>query len=291
MLNFINKNKIIILIFSITLFLGILTFLTFIDRSFIKLNDANLQNLLIIDLAVIIIFFILIFIEITKIIKSNSNKEKSSKANLRYITFFSLATLLPSILIAAFSLSLFYFALEKYLDKKVSIAVNNSYDMAKNYLEDIRNNIDADIVLISFDINRNVRLFYDDKLEFSNLLRQQRLLRRVDEIHLIDGSGKQIISNSINPNSEFVSPEAKALELVTTDERPLKIINAFTNKSAALLKLSNYIDTYLYVVKFLDPKISNYLKESEQAISFYYTVENNRTGIKISFAFIYLIVV
>ena len=291
MLNFINKNKIIILIFSITLFLGILTFLTFIDRSFIKLNDSNLQNLLIIDLVVIIIFFILIFIEITKIIKNNSNKEKSSKANLRYITFFSLATLLPSILIAAFSLSLFYFALEKYLDKKVSIAVNNSYDMAKNYLEDIRNNIDADIVLISFDINRNVKLFYDNKLEFSNLLRQQRLLRRVDEIHLIDGSGKQIISNSINPNSEFVSPEAKALELVTTDERPLKIINAFTNKSAALLKLSNYIDTYLYVVKFLDPKISNYLKESEQAISFYYTVENNRTGIKISFAFIYLIVV
>ena len=88
MLNFINKNKIIILIFSITLFLGILTFLTFIDRSFIKLNDTNLQNLLIIDLVVIIIFFILIFIEITKIIKSNSNKEKSSKANLRYITFF-----------------------------------------------------------------------------------------------------------------------------------------------------------------------------------------------------------
>ena len=57
MLNFINKNKIIIFIFSITLFLGIITFLTFIDRSFIKLNDANLQNLLIIDLAVIIIFF------------------------------------------------------------------------------------------------------------------------------------------------------------------------------------------------------------------------------------------
>jgi len=82
MLNFINKNKIIILIFSITLFLGILTFLTFIDRSFIKLNDSNLQNLLIIDLVVIIIFFILIFIEITKIIKSNSNKEKSSKTNL-----------------------------------------------------------------------------------------------------------------------------------------------------------------------------------------------------------------
>ena len=31
-----------------------------------------------------------------------------------------------------------------------------------------------------------------------------------------------------------------------------KIINTFTNKSSALLKLTNYIDTYLYVIKFLD---------------------------------------
>ena len=72
MLNFINKNKIIILIFSITLFLGILTFLTFIDRSFVALNETNLQNLLIIDLIMVIVFFILIFTEIYKIIKSNS---------------------------------------------------------------------------------------------------------------------------------------------------------------------------------------------------------------------------
>ena len=291
MLNFINKNKIIIFTFSITLFLGILTFLTFIDRSFVKLSETNLQNLLIIDLVLVLVFFILIFSEIYKIIKINSNQKNSSKANIRYITFFSIAILLPSILIAAFSLSLFYFALEKYLDKKISTAVNNSYDMAKNYLEDIRSNIDADIVLISFDVNRNVKLFYDNKSKFDNLLRQQRLLRRVDEIHLIDGNGKQIISNSNNPDSEFVPPETKALELVSTDERPLKIINAFTNKSSALLKLNNYIDTYLYVVKFLDPEISNYLKKSEQAISFYYTVENNSTGIKISFALIYLIVV
>ena len=32
----------------------------------------------------------------------------------------------------------------------------------------------------------------------------------------------------------------------------------------------NFIDTYLYVVKFLDEEISNYLTESEEAINFYY---------------------
>ena len=79
--------------------------------------------------------------------------------------------------------------------------------------------------------------------------------------------------------------------MVLNDDRPLKIINPFENKSAAIIKLSLYPNTFLYVVKFLDEEISKYLLESEEAINFYYTVEEKRTGIKISFILIYLVVV
>jgi len=291
MFNFINKNKIIIFTFIFTLFLGILTFLTFIDRSFILLNDENLEKLLLTDLIVVLIFFSFIILEIRKLIITKRPKKNSSKTNLRYIAFFSVAALLPSILIAFFSLSLFSFALEKYFDKKVSTAVNNSYDIAKSYIGEIRNNIEADILLIGIDLNRNVNIFYDYNDKFKNILSSQRLLRRLDEIHLIDGSGNVIISSTIDLSSKYSPPSDESLRMVSVDERPLKIINAFTNKSAALLKLNNYIDTYLYVIKFLDPEISKYLTDSEQALNFYYTVQNNKTGIKISFALIYLIVV
>jgi len=47
----------------------------------------------------------------------------------------------------------------------------------------------------------------------------------------------------------------------------------------------------LYVIKHLDEEISNYLIESEEAINFYYTVENKRTGIQVSFVLIYLVIV
>ena len=238
MINFINKNKIIIITFIFTLFLGILTFLTFIDRSFILLNEKNLEKLLLVDLVVVLFFFTLIFLEIKKLFKGDRNSNSSSKTNLRYITFFSVAALLPSILIAFFSLSLFTFALEKYLDKKVSTAVNNSYDMAKNYIDEIRNNIEADILLVGLDLNRNVNVFYDNTNRFKNILASQRLLRRLDEIHLIDGSGNVIISNTNDPSSKYSPPENESLQMVAVDERPLKIINAFTNKSAALLKLN-----------------------------------------------------
>ena len=61
--HFIKKNIWIGLIFLITLILGFLTFLTFIDKSFLKLTDNNLQFLLIGNIALLLIFFYMIFKE------------------------------------------------------------------------------------------------------------------------------------------------------------------------------------------------------------------------------------
>jgi len=289
MLDFIKKNIFICVIFIITLSIGFLTFLTFINKSFIELNQTNLQTLLGLNIILLLIFFVLIFLEIKNALRSNINVN-GSKANKKYIAFFSLFTLIPSILISIFSLFLFSFALEKYFDNKITTAVNNSYEIAKNYVDDVRNKIESDIVLITLDLNKNVNIFYDNPSRFKNLLITQKYIRDVDEIHLIDSSGNLLVTSDTK-KKDFIPPNEKALEMVFNDERPLKIINAFENKSSAIQKLTAYIDTYVYVVKFLDEEISNYLTESEEAINFYYRVEDKRTGIRISFILIYLVIV
>ena len=286
MVTFIKKNKWIFVVFFACLTLGILTFFVFIDQNLIKSKNVDLQLLLIVDLVLVFIFFLLILKQIFTITRGKNNKGISSKANTRYVALFSIATLIPSLLIAIFSLVLFSVTLEKYLDKKITTAVNNSYDIAKNYVDEVRNAIEADILLVAFDINRQVTLFYDNRSYFKNLLRNQRLLRRLDEIHIIDGSGKQIVSSVADTTLQYLPPQEKAFELLSSENKPIKITDAVKNRSSALLKLNNYIDTYLYIVKFLDPKIIAYLKETEQAINFYYTVESKRTGIKITFALI-----
>jgi len=289
MLDFIKKNIFIILIFIISLTVGFLTFLTFIDKSFIELNETNLQFLLFFNVILLVVFFIIIFVEVKNSLKDKINIGRKTSGT-KYIGFFTLFTLIPSVLISVFSLFLFSFALEKYFDKKITTAVNNSYEVAKNYVDDVRNKIESDIVLIGFDLNKNVDLFYDNPNRFKNILMNQKLIRDVDEIHLIDSAGN-LISSTLNDYSSFIQPNEEALELVFTNEKPLKIINAYENKSSAILKLNNYIDTYLYVVKFIDEQISGYLLNASEALNFYYTVEDERTGIKISFILIYLIVV
>ena len=289
MLNFVKKNLFIVLIFIITLSIGFLTFLTFIGKSPIDLNEQNLQILLVINILLLVFFFIIIFLEVKNSLREDL-KIKGSIANIKYITFFSFFTLIPSVLISVFSLFLFSFALDKYFDKKITTAVNNSYEIAKNYVEDVRNKIESDIVLIGYDLNKSINIYYDNLPRFINILKTQKIIRDVDEIHLIDSQGNLLLT-TLEDEEEFKKPSDDALEMVFAEERSLKIINAFENQSAAILKLSNYIDTYIYVVKFLDEEISSYLRESEEALNFYYTVEDKTTGIKISFILIYLVVV
>ncbi len=282
-----KRNLFIIIIFVLTISLAFLTFLTFIDKSFIKLNEENLEILLISNILFVLIFFILIFIDIKNSIKNNINV-RGSVANRKYIVSFALFTLIPSLLIAVFSLFIFSFALDKYFDKKITNAVNNSYEIAKNYVDEKRNKIESEIVLIAFDLNKYSDLFKSNPDRFQLILNTQRYLRDIDQLHLINDKGELIKSAAA---SNYKRIEDRAMEMVKNDDRPLKIINTFENKSAAVIKLSNFDNTFLYVLKYFDKNISNYLIESEEAVNFYYTVENQNLGIRISFAIIYITLV
>ena len=282
-----KRNLFIIAIFILTISLAFLTFLTFINKSFIKLNEENLEILLISNIVLVLIFFVLIFIDIRNSIKNNINV-RGSIANRKYIISFALFTLIPSLLIAIFSLFIFSFALDKYFDKKITTAVNNSYEIAKNYVDEKRNKIESEIVLIAFDLNKYSELFKSDPERFQIILNTQRYLRDIDQLHLIDEDGNLIRSAA---KSKYKKIEDRAIRMVKNDDRPLKIINTFENKSAAVVRLSSFENTFLYVLKNIDKNISNYLIKSEEAVNFYYTVENQNLGIRISFAIIYVTLV
>jgi len=289
MLDFIKKNIFIGLIFLITLILGFVTFLTFIDKSFLKLTDENLQLLLTGNIVLLIVLFYMIFKEVNTSLRVDVDVS-GSKANRKYITFFALSTLIPSILISLFSLFLLSFALDKYLDKKITTAVNNSYEIAKSYTEEVRTKTQSEIILIAYDLNKSINFLNTNINQFKSFLNTQKLIRDMDEVHIIEADGTLYLT-TLKDESLYRPPLPEALEMVLDDKRPLKILNAYQNQTASIIKLENFEGKYLYITKYLDKKISQYLLESKEALNFYYTVLNKQTGIKISFVFIYLVIV
>ena len=290
MIHTIKNYKWVIATSLICIVFGLLTFFTFINQGFIKLNDFNLQIILVADLILLILFFTLIIYKIYKILSERRKGKLGSETSLRYILFFSTTTLLPSIIIAIFSLILFNVGLQKYFDSKIKTVVSNSAEVAKNYVDQIRSSIEADISLMVLDVNNQSALYYENPKQFLNILSSQRLLRRLDEVHLLDSSANIIMSNVVDASMNFVPPPEEAF-IMSLDGRPVRIVDPRTNRTSALVKLNNFIDTYLYIVKFMDPKVINYLKQTGEAVSFYYSVQERKTGIKITFAVIYLLIV
>ena len=71
MIHIIKNNKWVIATSLVCILLGVLTFFTFINQSFIKLTDSNLQKLLIADILILITFFCVIANKIYNIFDKN----------------------------------------------------------------------------------------------------------------------------------------------------------------------------------------------------------------------------
>ena len=284
-----NFNWIILSSF-LCIFMGIVTFLTFINEGFVPLTDKNLQNLLIIDIFLLILFFTLIFRNFYRFYYTSKKNKKGSQTNLKYISVFSLFTVIPSLVVAIFSLFIFNFGIQNYFDKQITNAVNNSFDVAKNYLEESKDNVLSDVTLMSVGLNRASGFYYSNPNRFKNIIRSEKILRRVDDVYLIDSLGNILVSDVRDITEEFVIPADEDFDQAL-EGKPVFISENLENKTTVMTKLTSLVDTYLYISRNIDPEILRYLNETEQAVSFYYSVENSQTGIKVTFAIIYIIVV
>ena len=284
-----NFNWIILSSF-LCIFMGIVTFLTFINAGFVPLTDQNLQTLLIIDILLLLLFFGLIFKNFYRFYYTGKKNKKGAQTNLKYISVFSLFTVIPSLIVAIFSLFIFNFGIQNYFDKQITNAVNNSFDVAKNYLEESKENVLSDLILMSVGLNRASSFYYSNPNRFKNIVRSEKILRRVDDVYLIDSLGNILLSDVRDITDEFTVPSDEDYDLVL-EGKPVFISDSFGNKTTVMTKLNSLVDTYLYISRNIDPEILRYLNETEQAVSFYYSVENSQTGIKVTFAIIYIIVV
>jgi len=289
MFNKLKNFKLVIFLSVVCISLCILTFLSFINPKLLFFSNLNLQFLLILDLVLLIALLFIIFKKVSNLYFLTKNKTIGSQTSLRYISLFTLFTFIPSFLIAVFSLFIFNYGLQNFFNSQITKAVNSSYDVAKSYLEQNKKTVESDVFLMSVGLNRASSLFYSSPEKFKNIVRSEKLLRRVDDIFLIDSSANIIFydaddeKNFIKPSEEEINQALEGVSVLITNDKE--------TKTSAMIKLNNLIDTYLFISRNVDFEIISYLNETKEAVNFYYSIENKKFGIKITFAIIYVLVV
>ena len=59
----------------------------------------------------------------------------------------------------------------------------------KTILEESKENVLSDVILMSVGLNRVSNLYYSNPNRFKNIMRSEKLLRRIDDVYLIDSLG------------------------------------------------------------------------------------------------------
>ena len=103
-------------------------------------------------------------------------------------------------------------------------------------------------------MNKSINFLNTNINQFKSFLKTQKLIRGIDEVHIIETDGSLYLT-TLEDVSLYRPPLPEALEMVLNDKRPLKIINAYKNQSASIIKLENLEGKYLYIAKYLSKEI------------------------------------
>ena len=79
----------------------------------------------------------------------------------------------------------------------------------QNYVEEKRNKIQSEIVLIAFDLNKYFKVYKNEPNRFQSFLNTQNLVRDIDQLFLINSNGDLILSAN---NSKYSRLKIKQLE-------------------------------------------------------------------------------
>lgn len=220
------------------------------------------------------------------LLRARQQQAAASRLHMRIVGLFSIIAVLPAILLAIFASISLDRGLDHWFSSRTRSIIQNSIDVATAYLSEHGKVIRSDTIGMAADIDEAASLARMQPRSFGKFLSAQASIRDLPFAYLIDGSGR-MIANASGGSETYEAPPDKALD-VAQNGQVIIISPGQTNKVGAVKKLENFNDTYLYVVRTVNPQVLQHLRETRARVEEYQQLEARRAGVQIAFALMYV---
>lgn len=244
--------------------------------------------LLTLDLVLLLALMALIARRVVALWSGRKRGLAGSHLHVRLVYIFSVMAAVPAIIMTVFSVFFFYYGIQTWFSDRVQTAVLESQEVAQAYLEEHRQVIRADTLAMANDIDRQASLIVTNKEAFERVVNTQSILRNLAEAVVFDSSGRVIASSGLTFSLEFEEIPAYALELARDGEVAI-MTGANEDRVRALIQLNNFVGSYLFVGRMVDPKVLSHLLATQQASDDYKALQERSSELQILVAFIFCI--
>src|SRR5215467_55825 len=208
---------------------------------------------------------------------------------IRLVFLFSLIAVMPTIIVAVFSYLFFSFGVESWFSDKVRTAITESLAVAEAYVHEHQQAIRADVLAMANDLNRDsVKLALNPQY-LGQVVSAQAALRGLTEAMVFDRAGHMLARSSLSFTLGFEPLPDDAIHLADTGDVAI-MTNDSDDRVRALVRLNQFGDVYLYVGRFIEPRVLNHMEETQRAAAQYERLEGQRSGFQITFALIFVMV-
>ena len=212
-----------------------------------------------------------------------------SRLQIRLVVLFSLIAVMPTIIVAGFSYLFFSFGVESWFSDRVRTAITESLAVAEAYLHEHQQAIRADVLAMANDLNRDSVQLALNPQHLQQVVSAQAALRGLTEAVVFDRAGHMLARSSLSFTLGFEPVPDDAIHLADTGDVAI-MTNDSDDRVRALVRLNQFGDVYLYVGRFIEPRVLNHMEETQRAAALYEQMEGQRSGFQITFALIFMMV-
>lgn len=256
-------------------------------------NDPTLRIVFLTDLVYILVVAALVFQRIARMVSARRNKSAGSRLHLRLTGTFAILALIPTVIVAVFSVLVINLGLEGWFSERVQQVLGASYEAAEAYEEEHRADLTRDALALASSLNAE-RMTEENRFNDNGAVRQALAQNQsqVDlvESFVIDEAGNLFVRGPESYLFDFEPPTTADFEVARLEG--LTIIEDQTNDEFRALVLLSSIsfpdERFLYVTREVDGDILLLLDDTQETVRLYDQLEEARSRVLFQFGLLYL---
>ena len=274
---------------GLALLSALVTFVVLADLTPISPNHNVVVTLLLANAATVLLLIGIITREVWQVVQARRTGRAAARLHVRIVGLFSLVAATPAILVAIVATVTLDRGLDRLFSADTRSAIENSLIIAEAYLRDHAQIVRSDIMVMAYDIARNKSTFDEDRAKLPQYLTFQAAVRGLAAAIVLD-QNLDVIARADVPTSEtFALPPHDALPQIN-DKDPQIVLLPDTNYVAAIMRLPQSNDHFLYVTRLLDPRVAPQVQATRARVREYAAIEQRRVGVQVAFALMYTVI-
>ena len=275
---------------GLALMVGLATFIILARGSPLGWKPGVSVGLVLANLTVLLLLGTVLGGRLTRVWVERRRGSAGSRLHVRLVLLFSGVAVAPTIVVACFAVAFFHFGIQAWFNDPVREALSESLQVSRGYLDEHRNNIRAVALEMAADLARAGRFLPADPTVFAEVLDTQTTLRGLTEAVIYEPTTLQVLAAAgmfvgmgVEAPSQSVTQQAMRGDVAVLD-------GGDGTRVRAVVRLESIPPLILMIGRPIDPAILEYMHRTEQAVSEYQRLDDNRSWLQIAFAWIFAIV-